>query len=287
VVELAAAGGLTLAGAEPVPPRERALRAGTAGFGAVIRAALEAGCRRIMLSVGGSASTDGGAGMLTALGARLLDRSGAPIPSGNAGLAELRSVDLGGLASLPPDGAVLLSDVTNPLLGPDGAARVFGPQKGAEPEDLPALEQNLAAFARLIGERRAVDPALPGAGAAGGVGFGAAVWGARIVDGAAEVAERIRLADLLARADAVVTGEGRYDSQTARGKAPERVRRIADAAGVPALLAAGSLDATTEGWAAAASLTGLAGGASSALAEPARWLEAAGAVLAGAFHPAD
>ncbi|MDQ1531521.1 MAG: glycerate 2-kinase [Microbacteriaceae bacterium] len=283
VVELAGVGGLTVAATDPLPARERAARAGTAGFGEVVVAALEAGCRQVLLTVGGSASTDGGAGLLTALGARLLDASGRPVPPGNAGLGALATVDLDGLAPLPPDGVLLLSDVTNPLLGPLGAAAVFAPQKGATAHDVTVFERNLAAFAAMIGRRRAVDPASPGMGAAGGVGFGAAVWGARIVDGAAEIAERIGLPELIRGADAVVTGEGRYDSQTARGKAPERVRAIAGDSGVPALLAAGSIEAPTEEWAGAASLSVLAGGAAAALAAPSSWLEAAGARLAEGF----
>lgn len=279
-LELASVGGLAAFAPSTLDPRIRAARAGTFGFGTAVRIALERGATEIVLAIGGSASTDGGAGFLTALGARLLDGDDAPIPPGNAGLARLERVDVSRLIWPPARGAVVLTDVTNPLLGPAGAAAVFAPQKGAAPDDLPGFEVNLARYAELLAAALPADPRLPGAGAAGGLGFGLSAWGARIADGAAEVARRAGLAEALAGAAAVVTGEGRYDAQTASGKAPARVRMLAVAAGVPALLVAGAIDAPTTGWADAASLTELAGSSERAIREPGVWLAAAGAALA-------
>jgi glycerate 2-kinase len=279
-LELASLGGLAAFSDAPLDPRIRAARTGTLGFGTAVRIALERGATEIVLAIGGSASTDGGAGFLTALGARLLDADGVPVPPGNAGLALLDRVDVSRLLGPPGRGAVVLTDVTNPLLGPAGAAAVFALQKGAAPDDLPGFEANLARFADRLAAALPTDPGLPGAGAAGGLGFGLHAWGARIADGAAEVARRAGLAEALAGAAAVVTGEGRYDAQTASGKAPARVRTLADAAGVPALLVAGAVEAPTTGWADSVSLTELAGGAERPIREPAEWLAAAAALLA-------
>ncbi|MGY1804425.1 glycerate kinase [Blastococcus sp. SYSU D00922] len=275
VVELAAASGLTLMGT-PDP-----FRASSLGFGQAVAAALDAGVHRLLLGLGGSASTDGGAGLLTALGARFLDASGRPVPLGNAGLGLLDRVDLGGLRPLPAGGAVVLGDVDAPLLGVRGAAAVFGPQKGAGPDDVPRLEASLRRLADLTGG----DPAEPGAGAAGGAGFGLRLWGATLSSGAASVAAAVGLPRLVAGADAVVTGEGRYDAQTAAGKVASHVRSLARAAGVPLLLVAGSTTVPTDDFAAAVALVDLAGGEEAALAEPVRWLEAAGAELARRYAP--
>ncbi len=283
LLELASAGGLAALEGSPLPPRRRAAEAGTLGLGTAVRIALEGGASELVLAIGGSASTDGGAGFLTALGARLLDRHGDPIPRGNAGLVQLQRIDPTGLVPPPAGGAVVLTDVTNPLLGPSGAAAVFGPQKGAADADVPMLERNLSRFAQRLAEVLPADPDAPGAGAAGGLGFGLAAWGARIVDGATEVARRVGLAAALEGADAVVTGEGRFDAQTAGGKAPARVLALAEAGRVPALLVAGTIDAETAAWADAVALTALAGDGRAAIAEPARWLTRAGELLAERF----
>lgn len=283
VVELAGAGGLAIAARSVADPRVRAAHASTAGFGALTRAALDAQPLGVLLSVGGSASTDGGAGFLQALGARLLDAGGRPVPPGNAGLAVLHAVDLADLVPPPAGGARLLADVDNPLLGPNGAVSVFAPQKGAAPADLPGFERNLERLAALLAGR--ADPASPGAGAAGGTGFAALIWGAHIVDGAREVADRIGLPAALAEADAVVSGEGRFDAQTAGGKVPEAVRRLAAGRGVDALLVAGGIAAPPDGWAASVALDVLAGGLAPALADPARWLTLAGERLAAGWRP--
>jgi glycerate kinase len=220
--------------------------------------------------------------MLTALGARFTDASGSPIAGGARGLATVAAADLSGLAPLPPRGVTVLSDVTNPLLGPRGAAAVFGPQKGATPDDIAVLDAGLARFAALLD----ADPDAAGAGAAGGTGFGLLAWGARLVPGSAAVADLVGLDAAVAAASVVVTGEGSYDGQSAAGKVPAHVGAIAASAAVPAALVAGRIagDADTAGFAATSSLTALAGSGKAAMAEPARWLEAAGAQLARAFE---
>jgi glycerate 2-kinase len=302
VVELASTSGLGLMRA--LAPFD----AHTTGFGEAIAAALDAGASSLLLAIGGSASTDGGAGALAALGARLLDVSGRDVVPGNRGLADVVRVDLSRLRALPPGGVRILSDVTSPLLGPAGAAAVFGPQKGAALEDVPALDAGLARFADAVrevagdgagggagggsgaggdadagavAERAArVDPAEPGAGAAGGTGYGLRLWGATLTPGASAVAEALGLPGRLASADVVVTGEGRYDAQSASGKAPEHVADLARRAGVPVLLAAGSITAEPSGFADSVALADLAGGSAAAIADPLRWLRAAGASLA-------
>ena len=283
LVELATAGGLAVAEREPMSPRDRAALASTLGFGEATAAALDAGCSRLLLAVGGSASTDGGAGLLQALGARLLDPGGRPIPPGNAGLERLERVDLTGLRPQPSGGVAVLTDVRNPLLGPDGAAAVFGPQKGMDPVDLSGFAERLTAFARAVAAVAPVDPATPGAGAAGGTAFAALAWGAALVDGAAEVARISRLPAAVDRAATVVTGEGRYDRQTAAGKAPALVLSLARLRGVPVRLVAGSVTAPVDDWADAVTLADLAGDAARAMREPLTFLRVAGERLAARF----
>ncbi|WP_157002011.1 glycerate kinase [Agromyces laixinhei] len=271
VVELAATSGLSLV--DPLAPFD----AHTAGFGDAIAAALDAGVKRLLLAVGGSASTDGGVGALSALGARFLGVDGRPVGLGNRALGRLDRVELSGLRPLPDGGAVVLGDVTNPLLGEGGAAAVFGPQKGADAADIIVLEANLARFARLV---PGVSAEAPGAGAAGGAGFGLLAWGAEMGGGAALVASAAGLAHDLVGADLVVTGEGRFDGQSEAGKAPSHVARLAAEAGAPVALIAGSITAEPRGFAASVALAGLAGDRAAAMADPVRWLEAAGARLA-------
>lgn len=267
VVELAATSGITLI--DPLRP----LHAHTRGFGVAIRAALEAGATALLLSIGGSASTDGGAGVLRELGARFLDAEGREVEDGAAGLLRLAAVDAGGLLPAPRGGVQVLTDVVNPLLGPGGAATVYGPQKGASPADVPVLEAALARLAGLL----APDPATPGAGAAGGTGFGLLAWGAVLVPGATAVAAAVGLPAAIAGADLVVTGEGRFDGQSAQGKVADTVRALA--AGVPVALVAGAIDADPVGYATAVSLTELVGRESS-FADPVGALHLAGARLA-------
>ena len=179
VVELAAASGL------PLLSRPDPLGAHTIGLGEVIGCALDAGARHLTVALGGSASTDGGTGALAALGARFTGTDGRQLPPGGGALPRLAAVDLTGLRPPPPGGVSCLSDVRAPLLGPAGAAAVFGPQKGARPDQVALLDSGLARLAGLLGG----DPAAPGAGAAGGTGYGlAAAWGALIGPGAPQLA---------------------------------------------------------------------------------------------------
>jgi glycerate kinase len=276
VIELAATSGITLL--DPLAP----LDAHTAGFGEAIAAALDAGVERLLLALGGSSSTDGGAAALAVLGARFLDEAGQPVPLGGGALSALASVDLEGLRPLPRGGAVILGDVTNPLLGPLGAAAVFGPQKGADAATVAALEANLARLAGLLPPMLQELATVPGAGAAGGTGFGLLAWGARMGGGAALVAEAVGLRDAVAGADLVITGEGRFDGQSEAGKAPTVVAGLAHDAGVPTALVAGAITAEPRGFAASVALAELAGSGAAAIGDPLRWLEAAGAQLARA-----
>ncbi len=276
VIELAAASGLHLL--DPLRP----LDAHTLGFGQLVASALAAGASRLVLAIGGSATTDGGAGLLTALGARLLDADGRPVRAGNRGLAVLERVDLDGLAVIPP-GSVALSDVTNPLLGPSGAARVFGPQKGASPAEAVAMDANLDRLVSILG---AGELALaPGSGAAGGTGFALLLAGIPLEPGARSIGELIGIPTAAASADLVITGEGRFDSQSASGKVVDYVSTVATAARTPVALVAGSIEAPTGSFRSTASLSDLAGSASEAMSNPRAWLVVAGRALATSFIP--
>ncbi|MFJ8042470.1 glycerate kinase [Kitasatospora sp. NPDC096147] len=263
VVELATAGGLPLMSA-PAP-----LTATTRGTGQTVAAALDHGATRVLLGLGGSASTDGGAGLLAALGLRLYDSGGRQLPDGGGPLASLAAVDRSTLRRPPPGGVRLLTDVTNPLLGPRGAAAVYGPQKGATSADIALLDHGLARLAALLGG----DPTHPGAGAAGGTAYGLhAAWSATITPGAAAVADLLGLSRAVADADLVITGEGRYDATSHQGKAVGEV--LHRAAGTRTAVVAGASDRPV------LTLTALAGSARAALADPLHWLERAGAKLA-------
>jgi glycerate 2-kinase len=243
VVEMAEAAGLRLlppAGLDP-------LRATTHGVGELIRAALDGGAARIVVGVGGSASTDGGAGALTAVGARLLDAGGSELPPGGGTLASLARLDLSGLdPRLRRCRIEVAVDVRSPLLGPRGAAAVFGPQKGASPEDVVRLDAGLTTFARVAATAVGADPVRagePGMGAGGGLAFGlAVVGGAVVVPGAPLVCDLVGLDAALRGAALALTGEGRLDASTAEGKAPAEVARRAAAAGVPCAALAGAVE---------------------------------------------
>jgi glycerate 2-kinase len=270
-VELAQASGLPLMAA-PDP-----LGAQTVGTGQLIAGALDAGASRIVIALGGSASTDGGTGALSALGARFLDAAGRRLAPGGGALRGLASADLAGLRPPPPGGVACLTDVRAPLLGPRGAAAVFGPQKGADAAQVAILEAGLARLALVLGG----DPDAPGAGAAGGAGYGfAAAWGASITPGAAELCRIVGLDQELTRAGLVLTGEGRYDATSADGKITGAVLAAAARAGVPAAVVAGVIAADPPPGVAAVSLDALAGGAAEAMTDPGRWLRAAGRMLA-------
>jgi len=236
VVELATAAGLGQLD-EPAP-----MTATTFGVGQLLRAALDDGAERIVLGIGGSATNDGGAGMLQALGVRLLDSDGTELPPGGAALARLDRVDASDLDErIAGVELVVASDVTNPLIGPDGAAAVFGPQKGATPEQVAELDAALARYAAVLGRDLGTDPShVRGAGGAGGTAAGAlAVLGADVVSGAGLVCDLVGLAEALDGAALAITGEGALDEQTLSGKAPSEVARRAAAAGVPCLAVAG------------------------------------------------
>jgi glycerate kinase len=299
IVELASTSGIELL------TRLRPLTAHTRGFGQAVVAALDAGVDRLVLAIGGSSSTDGGAGLLTELGARFTDAAGTPVPDGARGLALVARADLSGLRALPPGGAVVLTDVTSPLLGPTGAVAVFGAQKGLTRDDAPGVEAALGHYAALVATAASTGTGIgtgigtgtdtgasgaaarAGAGAAGGTGFGLRVWGAELQAGAAAVAHEIGLADAVARADVVITGEGRFDGQSEAGKVAGHVRDLAVAAGARPLLVAGVIDAPPAGFAASVALAGpeLAGSPAASLADPQHWLRAAGAQLAAALVP--
>ncbi|MBJ7453105.1 MAG: glycerate kinase [Blastococcus sp.] len=270
VLELATAAGLGLLD-RPAP-----LTAGTRGVGELVRHALDDGARRVVLGIGGSATTDGGAGMLQALGLRLLDADGRDVPPGGAGLLHLDRVDATGLdPRLAQVEFVVASDVDNPLTGPAGAAHVFGPQKGASADEVQLLDAALSRWAAVLTRDLGVDvAATPGAGGAGGTAAGALAVGARIVSGAGLVCDLIGLDDALAGAALVITGEGSLDGQTLRGKAPVEVARRAAAAGVPCLAVAGRLalgpdELAAAGFAAAHVLTEVEPDIGRCLAEPA------------------
>ncbi|WP_201298145.1 glycerate kinase [Nocardia sp. CY41] len=241
VVELAAVVGLArLPEGQPDP-----LGASTYGLGLVLAHAMEHGASEIVLGLGGSASTDGGAGMLQALGVRILDDDGRELPRGGAALARSARLDRSGLHPGVAGTAITLAcDVDNPLLGPTGATAVYAPQKGAGPADLDVLENALATWARIVGPEFA---RLPGSGAAGGTGFGAlAVLGARVRSGIEVVLESLDFPALLTTATLVVTGEGSLDRQSLHGKAPIGVCAAARKADVPVLAVAGRTLLTPE-----------------------------------------
>lgn len=244
VIEMAAASGLAaLPGGRPDSATART--SSSLGTGELIRAALDAGCRQIVLGVGGSANTDGGAGLLQGLGARLLDAEGNDLAAGGAALARLASIDLSDFDTRLDEARFLLaSDVDNPLLGDQGAAAIFGPQKGASAEDVAALDSALDTFVQVLAEEigpRALKAAdAPGAGAAGGVGYAAiAVLAATRRPGIDVVLEFTELAERLAGADLVITGEGSLDEQSLLGKTPMGVARAARTAGVPVVAVCG------------------------------------------------
>ncbi len=245
IIESALASGLVLI----APERRDALHASSYGTGELIRAALDSGAKRIVIGIGGSASNDGGAGLLQALGFALLDAHGKPLGPGGAALAGLASLSIEGadqrLRSVTIDVA---SDVDNPLTGPAGASAVFGPQKGARPADVAALDAALDHFADVIARSTGRDLRnAPGAGAAGGMGFALiALLGASIRPGVELIAELRGLSTALDGAALCLTGEGRIDEQTLRGKTVDGVARLARARNVPVLAFGGSVDAAVE-----------------------------------------
>ena len=244
IVEMAAASGLVLAG-DRADPR----RATTRGTGELLRDALDGGAKRIVLGIGGSATTDGGAGALAALGARFLDAAGAELEPVPAALARVARVDLAALdPRLHAVDLAVACDVNNPLLGPHGAAAAYGPQKGASSDDVVFLDDALARLADVLTAATGRDVrALPGAGAAGGLGWAlASACGARLERGVALVADVRGLSRVLHGADWCFTGEGRIDEQTLRGKVVDGVAALARAANVRVIAFGGSVDLAVE-----------------------------------------
>lgn len=244
------------------------------GLGNVIAAALKGGATSLVIGLGGSASTDGGAGALEALGLKLLDAAGSPLPPGGAALAHLDRIDATMLTNPPPGGVTLFTDVNAPLLGPRGAAHVFGPQKGATPQQVKALDAALERFALVTGG----DALQPGVGAAGGAAFGlTTLWGAKIEQGSRRLAELSGLTDAIKTADVVITGEGTFDAQSLGGKVTGTVIRLA--AGVRVGVIAGVLEQRpSTPWSVA--LETLAGSRQESMTEPERWLRVAGELAA-------
>ncbi len=240
IIEMAEASGLQL-----VPPGKRdACISSTYGTGELIRAALDAGAQRVILAIGGSATNDGGAGAMQALGVKLLDAQGQKLAPGGLALAQLARIDISEidprLAEVQFD---IAADVNNPLCGPHGASAIFGPQKGASPEQVQQLDRALGHFAERCAQVLNKDVHdEPGSGAAGGLGFAAkAFLRAQFKAGIEVVAELVGLNDAVKGADLVITGEGRFDAQTLRGKTPFGVARIARQHGVPVIVLAGTL----------------------------------------------
>lgn len=243
VIEMAQASGFSLVEGHGDP-----MSASTTGTGQLIVEALDSGCTQVIVGVGGSGTVDGGTGMADALGYRFLDGEGIPLAPGGESLPRIRSIDASGRdPRLPHVRFVVASDVDNPLVGEDGAARVFGPQKGAIPEQVEYLDDGL----RRLGEAVETDLGItvidtPGAGAAGGLGAGlVAFCGATITSGVRLIAALAGLAGKVEGVDLVLTGEGSFDAQTARGKAPAGVADIAGERGVPVVIVAGRLAGDT------------------------------------------
>jgi len=239
MIEMAAASGLS----RLFPAELEPLRASTRGTGEVIAAALERGCKELCIGLGGSATTDGGAGMLEMLGARFMAADGSWLAPGGGPLAGLERVKLDrAVAKLQGVKVLALSDVRAPLLGPTGAAAVFAPQKGATPEEVKELEAALAKLHQVVLQQTGRDLAgEPGAGAAGGLGYGLLLAGATMKDGFATLAELCGLRERIRRADVVVTAEGRLDAQTAMGKATAGLAAMAREEGRPVVVLAGSI----------------------------------------------
>ena len=253
LIEMAQASGL----AQLPEGRKSALSASSYGTGQLMKAALDNHATEIILAIGGSATTDAGAGALQALGARLRDASGNEIARGGAALSNCAEIDISNLdPRLAGVNFIVASDVTNSLLGDNGAARVFAPQKGATPEDVETLEKSLAHFASLIGADFAD---LPGAGAAGGFGYMAmALLNAQQRSGIDLILDLVNFDAQCAGADYIVTGEGRFDSQSLQGKAPWGILQRAQSRSIPTYLICGDADTHQSGdFAAVLTLTSL------------------------------
>ena len=279
VIEMAAASGLELL----LPQRRDPRRTSTHGVGGLLAAALQAGAGRVLVCLGGSATNDGGAGMAAALGVRFLDATGRPIADGGAALVDLARIDLSNLdPRLASADVVGLCDVDNPLAGPSGASATYGPQKGASPEVVWELDRALAHLAAVVHRDLGIDRSKePGAGAAGGLGFGLLSFaGARLRPGVQAVAEAVGLDEAIGSSDLVVTGEGAFDDTSLRGKVVGGVLEAADLARVPAAVVCGRASASPPDGVRLLSLTEMVG-EDAAMQETRQSLERAGEALAG------
>ncbi|MDT3424885.1 glycerate kinase [Paenibacillus forsythiae] len=242
VIEMAAASGLTLVPKEKLNPMVTT----TYGTGQLIKEALENGCRRLVIGIGGSATNDGGIGMAQALGVKFLDAGGEEIGFGGGELHRIATIDISGIhPGIAGCMATIASDVTNPLCGDRGASRVFGPQKGATPEMVEQLDSGLKHLAEIIREQLGIDIAeAAGAGAAGGLGAGLiAFLNADMAKGIDIVLEAARFDEMVQAADLVITGEGRTDAQTAFGKTPAGVAKLAKKYNKPVICVSGGVAA--------------------------------------------
>ena len=240
IIEMAMASGLQLLSLD----QRDATITSTFGTGELIKAALDAGAERVILAIGGSATNDAGTGMLSALGARFLDDDDRVLDPGGLALTQLARIDLTGLdPRLNSVQFEVAADVNNPLCGLQGASHIFGPQKGASPEQVLALDAALGHFAKHSAQALGRDDSeYPGSGAAGGMGFAAKAYlNASFRPGVEVVADLTGLAEALQGADLVITGEGRFDAQTLRGKTPFGVARMAQRNNVPVIVLAGTL----------------------------------------------
>lgn len=283
VIELARASGIELLSRAERNP----LLTSTYGTGELIREAYRRGCRHFLIGIGGSATNDGGAGCLQALGARFLDADGRELPSGGGALQHLARIDVSALrANLPDATFTILCDVTNPLIGAQGASRIFAPQKGADPEMVEQLEAALTHYAKIVARDLGVDVAtLEGGGAAGGFGAGmVAALGAELAPGAPTVMNLLNYEAKLDGVQLLITGEGKIDAQTEGGKAVQRIASAAAARGIPVIAFAGTIEATpsalaemgiTAAWSILPAVTTL----SEALANAPLWLTRAAHML--------
>lgn len=245
VVEMAQASGLSL-----VPSKKRnPLFTTSYGTGELIKEVLDRGCRKVIVGIGGSATIDGGAGMAQALGAKLLDKEGKEISFGGGSLGKIVDINMEKSDARIADVEVIVaSDVDNPLCGPRGAARIYGPQKGATPKMVEILDRNLAHFARMIKKFLGKEIAdIPGAGAAGGLGAGLiAFLGAKLKSGIDLMIDASHLEEKLKGTDLVISGEGRIDQQTAYGKTPMGVTERAKKVNIPVILIGGEIRGDTK-----------------------------------------
>ncbi|WP_394684872.1 glycerate kinase [uncultured Microbacterium sp.] len=278
VVELASTSGITLL--QALRPHE----AHTRGFGQAIRAAVSSGVDRLVLAIGGSASTDAGMGMLAELGVRFFDAEGSAVPDGLRGLDAVRRVDFSDALALPSD-TVVVCDVTSGLCGPEGAVFGFGAQKGLGMAERDEAERAVRDFARVVEAARPgrADASAPGAGAAGGVGFALTALGVRPGAGAPTVARALGLSRALTGAALAVTGEGRFDEQSAWGKVPGFIADRARVAGAAVAVVAGAIAASTGEFDAAVALADLAPSPAEAMADPERWIRESAELLARHF----